>query len=125
MAAVLMAQGPGEQGGGGSGPPSLANGDTANKVGTYGVAVAAAYHRRALLRSRASVHHRPVPGKGGPNPHRIPGRAGRCRGFQGAASAPPAVETFNPAFDVTPARLIAGIITEEKIYRPKDGKFDL
>ena len=47
------------------------------------------------------------------------------RGFQGAASAPPAVEAFNPAFDVTPARLIAGIITEEKIYRPKDGKFDL
>ncbi len=100
------------------------NGDTANKVGTYGVAVAAAYHgipfyvaapRSTIDLSLDSGAQIPIEYRDG----------AEMRAFQGALSAPPQVEAFNPAFDVTPAGLIAGIITEEKIYRPKGGKFDL
>ena len=123
MAAVLMAQGRVNKVVVGA-DRIARNGDTANKVGTYGVAVAAAYHgvpfyvaapQSTIDRSLERGDQIPIEYRDGQE----------MRDFQGAASAPPAVEAFNPAFDVTPARLIAGIITEEKIYRPKDGKFDL
>ena len=44
--------------------------------------------------------------------------AKEVRRFQGKASAPKNVNVFNPAFDVTPAKLIAGIITEYGVLRP-------
>ena len=44
--------------------------------------------------------------------------AKEVRSFQGAVSAPQDVNVFNPAFDVTPAKLIAGIITEYGVLRP-------
>jgi len=40
----------------------------------------------------------------------------------GSATAPAGVQVYNPAFDVTPAQLIAGIITEHGIIRPVDEK---
>ena len=55
-----------------------ANGDVANKVGTYGLAVLAAHHRRAVLRGRPHVDRRPGLPDGRRHPHRAaPGRGGR------------------------------------------------
>ena len=51
-----------------------ANGDTANKIGTYGVAIAAHYHKVPVLCRRAVLHHRPEPGDRRPDPHRTPRR---------------------------------------------------
>ncbi len=89
-----------------------ANGDTANKIGTYGVAVLAARPRHPVLRRRPVEHVRPVARHRRRDPH----RAARPReeithGF-GRQTAPDGIDVYNPAFDVTPARLIAAIITE-------------
>lgn len=100
------------------------NGDTANKIGTYAVAVLAAYHGVPfyVAAPRSTIDHALATGAEIPIEYRD---EGEMRSFQGAVSAPDAVAAFNPAFDVTPAGLIAGIITEEKIHWPVNGKFDL
>ena len=94
-----------------------ANGDTANKIGTYGVALAAKAHGIPFyIAAPASTFDFSIKsGKEIPIEER---NAKEVRSFQGAVSAPPKVNVFNPAFDVTPARLIAGIITEYGVLRP-------
>lgn len=94
-----------------------ANGDTANKIGTYTVAIAAKYHNIPFYiaaplstidtsiktgdeivieeRSREEVTH-----------------------INGKIICAPQVNIINPGFDVTPNELIAGIITEKGILRP-------
>ncbi len=94
-----------------------ANGDTANKIGTYTVAIAAKYHNIPFYiaaplstidtsiktgdeivieeRSREEVTH-----------------------INGKIICAPQVNIINPGFDVTPHELIAGIITEKGILRP-------
>ena len=85
-----------------------ANGDVANKIGTYALAVAGAPSRRAVLRGGADVdvrcrHAPPAPTSSSSSAHADEVR----RGF-GAWTAPRDVPVYNPAFDVTPAALITG-----------------
>ena len=97
-----------------------ANGDAANKIGTYGVAQLARAHdipfyvAAPLLTFDASL------ATGALIP--IEERASEeiTHGF-GRQTAPDGVKVYNPAFDVTPAELIAGIITERGILRPPYG----
>ena len=94
-----------------------ANGDTANKIGTYGVALAAKAHGIPFyIAAPASTFDFSIKtGEEIPIEER---NAKEVRSFQGAVSAPQDVNVFNPAFDVTPAKLIAGIITEYGVLRP-------
>ena len=94
-----------------------ANGDSANKIGTYGVALAAKAHGIPFyIAAPASTFDFSLKsGKQIPIEER---NAKEVRRFQGKASAPKNVNVFNPAFDVTPAKLIAGIITEYGVLRP-------
>ena len=94
-----------------------ANGDTANKIGTYGVALAAKAHDIPFyIAAPASTFDFSI--KSGEEIPIEERNAKEVRSFQGAVSAPQDVNVFNPAFDVTPAKLIAGIITEYGVLRP-------
>jgi methylthioribose-1-phosphate isomerase len=93
------------------------NGDTANKIGTYGVAIAAAHHGIPfyVAAPRSTIDFSLRDGTG----IHIEERAGdEVRRVGDAATAPADVAVYNPAFDVTPGRLIAGIVTEYGIARP-------
>lgn len=94
-----------------------ANGDTANKIGTYGVALAARQHDIPFyVAAPLSTFDRSI-ASGDQIP--IEQRAeDEVRGVLGTPTAPPGVPCYNPAFDVTPARLITGIVTERGIVRP-------
>ena len=84
-----------------------ANGDTANKIGTYGLAVLAAHHDIPLyiVAPTSTVDLATPTGAGIPIEERSPGEI---------TTRFPA---RNPAFDVTPAALIAAIVTETGIHR--------
>ncbi len=93
-----------------------ANGDTANKVGTYPLAVLAARHGIPfyVCAPTSSVD------LGTPDGSTIvieERAADEVLEFRGVRIAPPGTEVRNPAFDVTPAELITGIITEEGVVR--------
>jgi methylthioribose-1-phosphate isomerase len=93
------------------------NGDTANKIGTYGVARLAAAHGVPFYVAAPSSTFDLAIASGAEIP--IEERAPEeVRGFSGAASAPAGVKVWNPAFDVTPAELIRGIITERGVIEP-------
>lgn len=94
-----------------------ANGDTANKVGTYGVALLAQAHGIPFyVAAPSSTFDLSIPsGEHIPIEQRDPREV--THGF-GKQTAPDGVKVYNPAFDVTPARLIAGIITEKGLIRP-------
>lgn len=94
-----------------------ANGDAANKIGTYGVATLAKAHEIPFYIAAPTSTFDLSLGDGDAIP--IEERAAEeiTRGF-GAATAPDKVSVYNPAFDVTPAELIAGIITEKGIIQP-------
>jgi methylthioribose-1-phosphate isomerase len=97
-----------------------ANGDTANKIGTYSVAQLAAAHKIPFivaapastfdlaLATGAAIPIEERPGEEitqvpGPVPHR---------------TAPAGIQTYNPAFDVTPAALITALVTDRGIISP-------
>jgi methylthioribose-1-phosphate isomerase len=94
-----------------------ANGDTANKIGTYGLAILAKYHGIpfyvAAPLSTIDIHT--ANGEGIPIEERAPDEVTQ---FRGQMTARPETKVYNPAFDVTPASLITAIITEEKILSP-------
>ena len=94
-----------------------ANGDAANKIGTYGVAVLAQAHGIPFyVAAPSSTFDLSLPnGDGIPIEQRDPREV--THGF-GRQTAPDGVAVYNPAFDVTPARLIAGLITEKGLIRP-------
>jgi methylthioribose-1-phosphate isomerase len=94
-----------------------ANGDTANKIGTYGVAVLAKAHGIPFYVAAPSSTFDLAIADGSQIP--IEQRDAReiTHGF-GRPTAPEGVAVYNPAFDVTPAELIAGIITERGVIRP-------
>jgi methylthioribose-1-phosphate isomerase len=94
-----------------------ANGDTANKIGTYGVALLAKAHRLPFyVAAPSSTFDLTLPdGSGIPIEQRDPSEI--THGF-GRTTAPEGISVYNPAFDVTPADLIAGIITERGVIRP-------
>jgi methylthioribose-1-phosphate isomerase len=94
-----------------------ANGDTANKIGTYGVAVLAKAHGIPFYVAAPSSTFdlSLADGTGIPIEQRSAHEV--THGF-GRQTAPEGVNVYNPAFDVTPAGLIAGIVTERGIIRP-------
>ena len=94
-----------------------ANGDTANKIGTYTVALLAREHGVPFyVAAPASTFDLSLRnGDQIPIEERDPREV--THGF-GRQTAPDGVAVYNPAFDVTPARLIAGIITERGIISP-------
>jgi len=94
-----------------------ANGDAANKIGTYGVAVSAKVHgipfyvAAPVSTFDLSLSH------GSKIPIEERSADEICNGF-GKRTAPEGCKVYNPAFDVTPAEFIAGIITERGIISP-------
>src|SRR5881409_2005846 len=94
-----------------------ANGDTANKIGTYGVAVLAREHNIPFyVAAPLSTIDLDTPdGKGIPIEERS---AREVTHVGGSQLAPIGASIWNPAFDVTPHHFIAGIITERGIFRP-------
>jgi methylthioribose-1-phosphate isomerase len=94
-----------------------ANGDAANKVGTYSVAVLANHHGIPFyVAAPSSTFDLSLPdGSHIPIEERNPQEITHSFGKQ---TAPDGVAVYNPAFDVTPAELITGIITEKGVLRP-------
>ncbi|WP_435015573.1 S-methyl-5-thioribose-1-phosphate isomerase [Tundrisphaera sp. TA3] len=94
-----------------------ANGDTANKIGTYGVALLAKAHGIPFYVAAPSSTFDLTMADGSTIP--IEERDAReiTHGF-GRETAPQGIDVYNPAFDVTPAELIAGIITERGVISP-------
>ena len=93
-----------------------ANGDTANKVGTYTLAVLAARHGIPFYfcAPTSSVDLDTPDGSAIPIEER---KADEVLEVRGIRIAPPGTVVRNPAFDVTPAELITGIVTEEGVVR--------
>ncbi|MCP5468286.1 MAG: S-methyl-5-thioribose-1-phosphate isomerase [Deltaproteobacteria bacterium] len=95
----------------------VANGDVANKIGTYGLAVLAKAHQIPFYvvaptstidletqeGSQVEIEERPIE---------------EVTHFFGTASAPENVKVFNPAFDITPHDLVTAIVTEKGILYP-------
>jgi methylthioribose-1-phosphate isomerase len=96
-----------------------ANGDTANKIGTYGVAVLARAHGIPFYVAAPSSTFDLDLATGADIPIEQRDPREVTHGFD-RQTAPAGVEVYNPAFDVTPARLITGIITERGIIEPVD-----
>jgi methylthioribose-1-phosphate isomerase len=94
-----------------------ANGDVANKVGTYPLAVLAARHGVPfyVCAPISSVDLGTPDGAAIPIEERPPEEVTEVRGHR---IAPAGTAVWNPAFDVTPAELITGIVTEEGVLRP-------
>ncbi|HXV07058.1 MAG TPA: S-methyl-5-thioribose-1-phosphate isomerase, partial [Burkholderiales bacterium] len=94
-----------------------ANGDTANKVGTYTLAVLAQRHRVPfyVVCPLSTIDLSTASGGDIPIEERP---AEEVTGFRETRWAPAGVAVRNPAFDVTPAELITAIVTERGIVRP-------
>lgn len=94
-----------------------ANGDTANKIGTYSLAVLAKHHGIPLyvVAPRSTFDLKIKTGKQIPIEER---RKEEVLGFSNSKTAPDKVKVFNPAFDVTDNKLITAIITEAGIIYP-------
>jgi methylthioribose-1-phosphate isomerase len=94
-----------------------ANGDTANKVGTYTLAVLAQRHRVPfyVVCPLSTIDLSTASGGDIPIEERP---AEEVTGFRETRWAPAGVTVRNPAFDVTPAELITAIVTERGIVRP-------
>ncbi|MFH1745611.1 MAG: S-methyl-5-thioribose-1-phosphate isomerase [Planctomycetota bacterium] len=97
-----------------------ANGDVANKIGTYGLAVLAQHHQIPFYvaaplstfdLSLASGEEIPIEMRS----------EDEVRNYAGGQTVPADVPCYNPAFDVTPAGLVTGIITEKGLAQPVTG----
>jgi methylthioribose-1-phosphate isomerase len=104
----------------------VANGDTANKIGTYALAIAAKHHGvpfyvAAPLTSidLSKNHGREIPIELRPE--------NELTDVQGVRIAAPGIGVWNPGFDITPADLITGIVTEKGMFQKTPGQnhFDL
>ena len=94
-----------------------ANGDSANKIGTYGVAVLARYHgvKFYVAAPHTTFHLDIKSGQEIPIEERHPDEV---RQFQGVCASPRNAPVYNPAFDITPGELITAFITERGLIRP-------
>jgi methylthioribose-1-phosphate isomerase len=93
------------------------NGDTANKIGTYTLAVLAARHRVPFYVVAPTSTLDPDTPSGAEIP--IEERDEReVLAFHGQPVAPPGARAWNPAFDVTPHELITAIVTERGVLSP-------
>jgi len=94
-----------------------ANGDTANKIGTYALAVLARHHGVPFYVAAPFSTIDPAIASG--REIVIEERDGsEVRRVGSQPTAPEASPVYNPAFDVTPAELIAAIVTERGVFRP-------
>ncbi len=93
------------------------NGDSANKIGTYMLAVLAKHHGVPfyIVAPKSTFDLKIKNGEAIPIEERSADEVTHVAGHRTAAKG---VKVFNPAFDVTPAKLIAGIVTEYGIIRP-------
>ena len=94
-----------------------ANGDTANKIGTFGLALAA-HHARVpfyVAAPRSTFDLATPSGDGIVVEERL---ADEVRAWQGRAAAPADVAVWNPAFDVTPHDLVTAYLTDVGVLRP-------
>ena len=94
-----------------------ANGDVANKIGTYGVALAARAHGVPfyVVAPTSTLDPRTADGDAIPIEERRPEEV---RGVRGVAWVPDDYPVYNPAFDVTPASHVTAIVTERGVVRP-------
>jgi methylthioribose-1-phosphate isomerase len=96
-----------------------ANGDVANKIGTYGLALAARAHDVPFyVAAPSSTLDRNTP-DGASIPIEERG-ADEVAGWRGHRAAPDNTSVWNPAFDVTPAALVTAIITDRGVFPPGD-----
>lgn len=93
------------------------NGDTANKIGTYTLAVLAKHHDIPfyVAAPQSTIDRSIASGKDIPIEERA---AEEVRLVRGVSLTVKEVEVYNPAFDVTPNNLITGIITEKGVLSP-------
>ncbi len=96
------------------------NGDVANKIGTYSVAVLAREHGIPFYVAAplSTIDFNIPSGEHIPIEERNPAEVSHI--FGKTQIAPSKVRILNPAFDVTPARYIAAIITEKGCFKPED-----
>jgi methylthioribose-1-phosphate isomerase len=92
------------------------NGDVANKVGTYGLAVLAKHHGVPfyVAAPTSTIDFEMVSGREIPIEQRS---ATEVTAFGGQQVAPDGVDVYSPAFDITPNDLITAIITEKGVLR--------
>ena len=97
-----------------------ANGDVANKIGTYTVAVLAKAHGIPFYVAApySTIDLQTKSGADIPIEQRNAQEVTTIHG--GRPVAPTGVSVYNPAFDVTPAELVSGIITERGVFRPQE-----
>ncbi|MEE9274730.1 MAG: S-methyl-5-thioribose-1-phosphate isomerase [bacterium] len=98
-----------------------ANGDVANKIGTYGLAVLAREHGVPfyVAAPMSTIDFKTPTGEDIPIEERS---AEELRTIGGRRIAPEEVEVFHPAFDVTPARLVDALVTERGVVRLAAGE---
>ena len=94
-----------------------ANGDTANKIGTYGLACLASFHQIPFYVAAPCSTFDLALEDGNGIPIELRDRHEVTHGM-GKQTAPDEVDVYNPAFDVTPARLIKALITERGVISP-------
>lgn len=94
-----------------------ARGDTANKIGTYGVAILAKHHGIPfyVAAPTSTFDLTIVEGAEIPIEQR---KSDEITNAFGRQTAPTGIDVYNPAFDVTPAELITAIVTERGIISP-------
>ncbi len=97
-----------------------ANGDVANKIGTYSVAVLAKAHHIPFYVAApySTIDLKTKSGADIPIEQRNPSEVTTIHGSHPVA--PKGVAVYNPAFDVTPAELITAIITERGVFKPQE-----
>ncbi len=99
----------------------VANGDVANKIGTYGLAIAARHHGIPFYVAAPTSTFDFALSSGDEIP--IEERAAdEVRAGFGRETAPRDVGVYGAAFDVTPAELVAGFITERGVFRPAEAR---
>jgi methylthioribose-1-phosphate isomerase len=95
-----------------------ANGDVANKIGTYGLAIAARHHgvRFMVVAPSSTLDPAAATGAAIPIEQRDPDEI-----WEAAGGKAPGAEAENPAFDITPAELIDVLVTEKGLAAPPSG----
>jgi methylthioribose-1-phosphate isomerase len=96
----------------------VANGDTANKIGTYQLAIAAKHHGIPFYVA-APLTSIDISKSSGDDIHIEQRPANELTHIFGQRLAAEGIEVWNPSFDVTPAELISGIITEHGVVLPE------
>jgi methylthioribose-1-phosphate isomerase len=94
-----------------------ANGDTANKIGTFNLALAAKAHKIPfyVVGPTSTIDKNTPDGNSIPVEERS---ADEILTIEGQTIAPIVTPVFNPSFDVTPHEYISAIITEKGIFKP-------